>query len=582
MSKGFRLPLDYKEKVGRAVHDFSLQKRTTMHPMLLYPLYGRQMKRGEKLIFGTPQMLLQSLPTVSPVMGTWRLRIEWYFNSYANHYGWIDNNTRLSNEEVLNRKHHTFLPVISGVDVSDEVPISYYELLKGGVGAGSLADYAGIPVGYRPWNEETYGEFDGAPSEFTPSFGQEFNLDFWLTYLNIVRNYHTNQQFSDVPYVGAWRNNGNTVDFLDFSQKDMDNVFMYLRYCENGVMFKSGRIDYTDLDVPQRYRSAMLKFVGWLDSSLHENGGLFCSEYMPDLYRNLLPSDLDLLKSDVTVNKDGSFSIATFRFANRLQQIYDRINPFGGKDSTISRTRWGVESNRDYDIPELICVQTEIIDTTNITANASGSTIFNGEEVESVPGGMSGKVDQRKFNNSKQSFTANTPGMLMAIVSLVPYVDYCQNIDRSLLLNHFEDEFSPQMAQRGFDDVPLTDYFALPIVVSNNSSGLTSDIPDFSQSVGKQVAWLYDMTAVNRVHGEFVRGREYETYVLTRNYAKRQLDTEGNMLDLEPFISPYGNPLDWQYPFVGQTLSDPNWFLQVAFDIKSISPVGYRFMPTLE
>lgn len=577
MAKEFRLPLDYKEKVGRAVHDFSLQKRTTMHPMLLYPLYGRQMKRGEKFIFSTPQILLQSLPTVSPLMGTWRLRIEWYFNSYANHYGWIDNNSRLSNEEVLNRRHHTVFPS-NAIDTAflDNIELRPSELRQYGSGAGSLADFAGVPVGY-------------APSE-TADYGSVFNLDFWLTYLNIVRCYHTNQQFPSVPYTAygaAPSGDGTLKDYESMSQDTMDDVFRWLRFCDNGVKIDLANEVYNDPaqteDVPYKYQSSLREFTRWLRLTFVENGGLFCSQYMPDLYRNLLPSDANLLQSDVTVNDDGSFSISTFRFANRLQQIYDRINPFGGKDSTISRTRWGVKSNLDYDIPELICVQTEIIDTTNITATAAGSGTFNNESVVSVPGDLSGKVDQRKFNNKKQSFTATTPGMLMAIVSLVPYVDYCQGIDRSLLLNNFEDEFSPQMAQRGFDDVPLSDYVSIPIMDQDNGSNESiTRLPDFSQVVGKQVAWLSDMTAVNRVHGEFVRGREYETFVLTRNYLRTYYNEDTDISESAPYVSPYGFPTDWQYPFVGQSIDDPNWFLQVAFDIKSISPVGYRFMPTLE
>lgn len=602
----FRLPLSYTEKVGRSVHNFNTVKRFTLHPMLLYPAYARRMKRGEKFIFSTPQLLLQSQPTFAPVMGTYRLRVEWYFNSDANHYGWIDNNSRLTPTELLQRRHHTMTPDLQdavhltdnrqelfidpmseGVISPDPSSLTRYIVDKYGVGRGSIADYMGVAPGYIP-SEGTY-----APG-YNDAFGNVWNLDFILTYLNIIRCYHTNQQFPDVPYVSNFPDNSMTSyneeqAFDTYSQSRLDALFMFLRYCDNGINFDALNSAISFEDIPRKYVDAVDFFLNYLKSVTRPNGGLFCCQYQPDLYRNLLPNDQNLLKSEVKVNDDGSFSIETFRFQNRLQLIYDRINPFGGKDSSVSRTRWGVKSNRDYDIPELVCVNTEFIDTSAITSNNSGTAERYGETIENVPGDLSGNVNQRKFPKGKQSFTANVPGTLMAIVSLVPLVDYSQNIDRYLLQNNFEDEFSPQMARRGFEDVPLSDYLALPLVMSDiyPSDNLLSGFriaSDYETIVGKQVAWLHDMTSVNRVHGEFSNYGYYQTWVLGRNYLSKNVEYHGDEIlsHPEPNISPYGNPLDWQYPFISQNLSDTNWYCQVMFDVRSISPVGYRFMPTLE
>ena len=138
------------------------------------------------------------------------------------------------------------------------------------------------------------------------------------------------------------------------------------------------------------------------------------------------------------------------------------------------------------------------------------------------------------------------------------------------------DEFNPTMARKGFEDVPLSDYIVLPRTVrSNEAQNGNLILSDISQSVGKQVAWLREMTAVNRVHGEFSNGGDKEDWVLTRNYlADTQFTTTYN-------ISPYGNPLDFQYPFVATSLLDPNFHLQVAFKVNAVRPIGRRFMPNL-
>lgn len=590
----FRIPLDYKEKVGRAVHNLDKPKRTTMHPGLLYPLYYRRMKRGEKLVFDTPLMLLQSQPTFAPVMGSYRLRVEWYFNSDANHYGWIDNNSRLTTQEVLNRRHHTFVPYLKSFEsVANEVddyddPVAYFTRNKYGVGRGSLLDFMGVAPCYQPLRDQEVEE---------NAFGCVFNLDFILTYLNIIRTYHTNQQFPDVPYVASEIGLNGDVSSADgrwsfstYNQRNLDKLFIALRSLPNGFDFEVNRKP-SNTNLGTGYINQFAYFHQYLKDCCGPNGGLFCSQYQPDLYRNLLNNDIDLYKSTIQVNEDGTFSVDTFRFDNRIQKILDRINPFGGKDSTISRTRWGVNSKKDYDQPIYICSHTEYIDTSLITSNNAGRSYTNdGEEVDSIPGSLSGNVNELKFpKKAKQSFTADVPGTLMAIVSLVPLVDYSQNIEHWLLQNNIEDEFSPQMAQRGFEDVPLTDYTALPqflkqVDIGDSTETFLLDI-HFDDVVGKQVAWLHDMTDTPRVHGEFSNYGLYNTWVLSRQYSvQRRFGVAGadSAFDYKANISPYVNPLDWQYPFVPQTLKDPNFYFQCLFDVKTVSPVGYRFMPTLE
>lgn len=591
----FRIPLDYKEHVNRAVHNLECIKRTTCHPMTAIPLYGRRMFVGDKFYFSTPQLLLQSQPTFAPVMGTYRLRVEWYFDSDANRYGWIDNNNRLSTEEVMKRRHHTMSPLIGEytpvdpeniLDANLEL-IDYWQSTS--VGRGSLADYMGVAPGYM-----TPQLIDADSGSIIPgqnAYGNVWNLDFILAYLNIIRSYHCNVQFPDIPYINNLSFdtiNSGSLDsddvFSTYSLKDLDDLFMLLRFCENGVDFPANALGASAPSwVPERYRNAYTKFSQYLYSVIQPHGGLFCTQYEPDLYRNLLSSDMDLLKSEVTTNPDGSFTIESFRFKNRLQIIYDRISSVGGRRSDIVRSRWGITSRKGYDLPELIAVQSEYIDTSLVTSSTAGSTTMaDGETYSNVPGDMAGNVNQRKYPKGTQAFTANESGILMAIVTITPIVDYCQNIERYLLENNFEDEFSPQMAQKGFESVPLSDYSVMPHIGNDPIDPIQSVYgQELDTSVGKQIAWLREMTAVNRVHGEFATRGFYETWVLKRQYTTFDSANENGDVT-KTVISPYGNPLEWQYPFVAQSITDPNFYLQCHFKVRGVRPIGRRYMPTLE
>lgn len=600
MSKIF-IPKSYKADIPRALHNLYQEKSTTLHPMLAIPIYYRRLFRGQRVDFGVLESILRSEPTFAPLLSNWRLQFEWYFDSDANRYGWIDNNDQLTAEEYMNRRHHTcFLPSVSSS------AIDHYgsQLAPLTVQRHSLHDFAGVAPGFAYLYREPDGEevsFDDYPNVF-------MNIDFHLTYLNIIRNYHVNKQFPSVPYIGVQGTEIYSEVIANlatdtYDKEDMDNLFKFLRSCPNGVNFQVDDFEHGSgttsvvTDAPEQlesyYQRAVTKFNRYLSACRHNFGGLFCMEFEPDLYQNLLSKDRGLMRAMVTtesINGQTGITIEQFRLKNHLQGLYDKIFVSGGTDRDLSRTLWGIESNRDYDIPELLCVHSEIIGTNLIESTTAGESAgSSAEPYSNVPGSMSGNINTRRGKSRSQRFTAKTSGSLMCIVHLVPLVAYKQNIERHLLEYNFMDEFTPDMARKGFESVPLSDYCVLPTGYLDRLDGSTtaaSFAPTFdtyetiNSSVGRQVAWLREMTAVNRVHGDFSNGGEREDWVLTRNYQVRNA-TDSNTGYLINQITPYGHPLSFQYPFVAQDLLSPNFNLQVGFKMDTYSPVPRKFMPNL-
>lgn len=561
------VPKSFKANVDRALHNLYQEKSTTLHPLTAIPIYYRRLFKGDTVDFGVLESILRSEPTYSPLLSNWRLRFEWYFDSDANRYGWIDNNTRLAAEEVMTRKHHRYVTNCMTEVVSDKSDAIV-------IGRGSIADYSGIAPGYTFVYDPL--EYDIDTNKNDEVFGTTFNVDFHLTYLNIIRNYHVNKQFTAIPYIANVNAGSSMLKIDKYELDDLDNLFIALRSCPNGVLFYNmveaiaGENDAPS-DLANYYESAFNKFAGYLACSEGAFGGLFCTQFEPDLYQNLLNGDSNLLRATIRINDDG-FTIEEFRLQNHLQDLYDKIFVSGGTDRDLSRTIWGIDSNSKYDIPELLCVHSEIIGTNLVTSSTAAEINYGGEPLQNVPGSMAGNLNARRGAGRMQKFTAKTAGSLMCIVTLTPIVAYKQNIERHLLENNFMDEFNPSMARKGFENVPLSDYLALPLVSDDNQ---LNEVTDLSKSVGKQVAWLREMTAVNRVHGEFSNDGEKEDWVLTRDYiADTQYVQTAN-------ISPYGNPLDFQYPFVSTSLKDPNFHLQVAFKVQAVRPIGRRFMPNL-
>lgn len=569
------VPKSFKANIDRALHNLYQEKSTTLHPMTLIPIYYRRMFRGDRFDFGVVESILRSEPTFAPLLSNWRLQFEWYFDSDANRYGWIDNNTRLTSEEVMNRRHHTCLMNINQVDEGSNITVNDM------VGNGGVMDYAGVAPGTaRIFN------WQSATSSQQEQFDGVLNIDFHLTYLNIIRNYHVNKQFPRVPFISTVNN-----DYLEYDSitlEDLDNLFMFLRSCPNGINIDTLAVRDVEFeeqatDAPEEletyYKKSVRALYNWLRSTVHHHGGIFCSEYEPDLYQNLLNKDQGLMRAIVTqqaILDDGSpgFTIEHFRLKNHLQGLYDKIFVSGGTDRDLSRTLWGIESNRDYDIPELICVHSEIIGTNLVTSSTAGeSQLSNDDTYKNVPGSMAGNLNTRRGASRSQRFTAKTSGSLMCIVSLVPLVTYNENIERHLLTHNFMDEFTPDMARKGFESVPLSDYCSLP---QYNADGTAAASPVLTTSVGRQVAWLREMTAVNRCHGEFSNGGENYDWLLHRTFIRTNEEGAKSIA-----ISPYGRPTEFQYPFVAQDIFSPNFNLQVAFKCDAYRPIPRKYMPNL-
>lgn len=597
------IPKNYKANIDRAMHNLYQEKATTLHPMLAIPIYYRRLFRGQRVDFAVLESILRSEPTFAPLLNNWRLEFQWYFDSDANRYGWIDNNTRLTSQEVMNRKHHTcLLPLYKGVEpVYGDVLRNYY------VNRHSMHDFAGVAPQFVYLLSENEDDVLSLPSN-------AINIDFHLTYLNIIRNYHVNRQFPSIPYIGIQHSNDEinpdsaNLGTDTYDLEDMDNLFMFLRSCPNGVKFDAhdepyinGESEYPcdgPTELQDYYSSAVRKFNRYLQACRHQFGGLFCTQFEPDLYQNLLSQDQQLLRSMVTtetIDGQSGITIEQFRLKNHLQGLYDKIFVSGGTDRDLSRTLWGIESNRDYDIPELLCVHSEIIGTNLIQSSTAGeSSGSSSQPYSNVPGSMAGNINTRRGKGRSQRFTARTAGSLMCIVTLTPLISYSQNIERHLLENNFMDEFTPDMARKGFENVPLSDYCVLPTgYLVGGYSGDIHESGEFevrlntsesiNRSVGKQVAWLREMTAVNRVHGDFSNGGERTDWVLRRDFqrfnAYSASPEDGGILS--NLITPYGHPLAFQYPFVAQGLYSPNFNLQCAFKVDTYSPVPRKFMPNL-
>ena len=69
-----RIPFDYKKNVNFSVRNMSVDKRMSIKPGTLVPIYFKKLYPGDKFDIDV-STLLQSNPLITPLMGEFVLRV---------------------------------------------------------------------------------------------------------------------------------------------------------------------------------------------------------------------------------------------------------------------------------------------------------------------------------------------------------------------------------------------------------------------------------------------------------------------------------------------------------------------------
>lgn len=559
-----RIPQNYEQKINKALHDLDKEVRYTSHCGLNVPVRFKRIFPNDNFRMDV-STLLQTNALQAPLMGRFKLRTMMFFEPFSNLYGWYDNNTKTTTEELLEKRHwtYTYTGVATGEDdynPYNDNPFSTSPI--GGFPRGSVLDFVGVPPA------GVVCGIGGGTGELV------INVDRVLAYLDIIRTYMASPQEDFIPYYAYQGTSSNKTPILKkYLRSDLDQLFMDLRYQKNG-----GRL--ADVNTP-----AVARLREYLeDANTGPHAGLFCATYEPDYYNNFLANKVGRVRAEVDAS-EGTFSIHEMYFQNAKQLLIDRFDVSGGTFSAWSRSVWGSRASRSADVPDIIGSLTTIIDPRNITAVANSYS--NMPDSNSFVGDMYGQINSADTSlRKKYKFVLGSKedGILVVMQQLIPCTDYSQGIDIELLRTNFLDEYYPQFSQIGFQSVPKSVYSLLP-ALDDGGKIITFDENNytFQTAVAKQVAWLDSMTDTNRVHGEFSNFGRYEYWVLKRRFSHySSLESDGTLRDSSFGVTAYIDPLDWQYMFAAQTLNDPNYFFQLNLKTTALRPIGKRFMPAFQ
>lgn len=608
--------------------DLSLYKLTTISIGVLSPILNIEMLPDDWMRVRT-YASVETLPMLGPVKGRWKISFDYYYEPWSNLYGYMDNNAKMTTENILTQGR--WLVASGGMQSNDVSSTGVYAVTREDfsvstiynsmriVGASSLFDYLGAPVGFM-------GFFLENGKQLRP---QDMPAEGFLTYLDIIRNYYVNNQEDSIPFVyGNDDFDGNVEIYYGrygrVSLTVLDDYFAGLRY--------TSRKGITERYIPGFNWSIspsdwMAQLVGAshgvlpsidMETGTNVNvrtsgrlGGLFCRTYRMDLLRGIMNTDVGEYSSFVDTSENGTFTITDLQFANKLQALINRIDITGGRFSDWIRTRWNVKPGIEVDRPIYLGSHSTWLDTMDVIATASGSSGSQNANSESNLGQQVAYGSGAIQGERPIVIKSNQYGTLMCIMSIVPDVIYSQGFELNNMKSTFSDIFDPAFNQLGYQDVFAGELSAFGATLVPSSvlispdegidnaqfSVVATESNNLRTVVGKRVAWSEYMASLPRSHGDYAQGESLDWWNNVRRYTdENKVEWDFKNADAKPYAGQvFGalqrySPIDtttyiyphlWNSIFADNSYDAQNWLVSVRFDIEANRALGKRLMPHL-
>ena len=585
----FNIPQIVKEKIPRSYFNFSCARRTPATIGVAMPVYHRMVLPGDYFDIRKVAAKIRTLPFINPLMGSFRIQLDWFFEPMTNLYGFMDNNNTLDTQTILDQ---TLLSTgvfnsaharVSGAKTWLETPDNFTTNFGlGYVPDCSLMNYLGFPAGFDARNSNF--PYDTSDSSVHSA---RFNLTSFFSYIDIYRTYYTNKQMKYGLFYLPTNTTGTQLSakyYIKVEQSVLDGMFMDLRMLDSNSRYFSS-VNTTGTSLTKFLMLYKPLFTGAITNNRLQNSTVFMDSftglglvnYRPDLYRSIMLPSSAPVTSSVTI-ANGAFTIDTLRIASHYQKLLDLYDASGGQFSNFIDFQWDVDISDGLDRPVLLGTSHQYINVDDVYSTSLTQVYDQPNEnyvIGSYVGEQSGTINTGAgFRGIK--FRSKYHGYLFAIVTIVPEVDYSENLDFNLLDTKFSDFYVPAMAQLGYEPMQYSD-FAVSRAFSSitppqyNDATMTNFFStadtnsQYNVACGRSVHWFRYMSDVNRNYGAFSVGRSLEHWCLNRNFVRA---VNGSATNATIDVSTYIIPSDWNYMFAYTAPQAQNWYLQFAFDIQ--------------
>lgn len=557
----------------RSNFDLSRPNRMPIAPGLLYPVLVEEILPGDDIDLSISARL-KSHPTLAPILGKFDCTYYHFFCPLRNYVRDMNLNTKQTQFRDEFSLPYFFMPTYG--PSSNPTGIYY-------VGAGSLLDYLGFPIGMSVYSSvDSSGAFVDTAYNAVPI----------LCYYDIWRNYFANPQQENVNiysgFVGEPDVDKSSVGFhspIVVSVSSFDSVFESilsidtpdvgncLSYLYGGFFNRLFNQNLIVEDTVERRNQ---------QNSINSHAGLMPICYHDDMFvARLNTSYVDYVKSQVVVDtSSGSFSIDSLRMANKLAKFVDKTILGGTRYGQWLKSHFAVNGMEHLNIPIFLGMDRMSLYFDDVVSQAQTGAEDNGEL-----GDVGGRASVNYPETDRVNFYAKEHGYLMTLVALRPHVDYFQGIPKMYQKTQFSDIYVPELDAVGWQPILAKDLYANTLkttdVVDLNNFTEGRGTIDTNSVVGYSPAWVEYMTAVGSVHGQFATSLDYWVNLRrfgVNNGVYREL-AGGYSIDVD--FDTYINPEDYNYAFAGKADFYDNFYLNQLINLYMKRNISKQILPSL-
>lgn len=527
----------------RSNYDLSFKNRFTAMPGAVYPVAFYRTLPGEHFEISLSN-LVKTVSAKAPLMGRFQVRFDFFHVPDRLYINDFRDNDVSNVDKLLGTPYPTLMIAANNVANADQSQTAPKDSTRV-VNENSLMNFLGLPAGFY--------------NAIVPNKTIYISAMRLLYYLDIFRNYYINPQEIKFPYM-----QGGSVKFMTVSSLNglFDSV---INDVNRGIPINHPDFDAVSSDL-------LSYFETWNTAG----DGFLLSCYRPDYLSNWISNTA--YKSIQTAAKinvvDGAFTIDQLRLGNKLAKLYERAAISGTRYGEFIRALFGVNTDRNLDIPEFLGSTTTTLTFDDVVATSNSSTGFN-QNVGDVGGrGVSWNSGRKHYINTTEY------GCICVMCRIIPMPDYFEGVDKFLVKTKFTDEFNPSLDRLGFQPIFDGEFVGYPY--PHGAGGTTPNIAwgeDWPMAYGSvyQPAWLEYTTKLNELHGDFVKDMRYWTLGRTFVHRSSSEETPSFMFSNSAYIMPG----DFTYPFTDTSDSARNFMVQVSFDTFAKRIISKRLMPNL-
>lgn len=508
---------------------------------------------------------VSSNPTLAPLLGKVKFRVEAYFVEKAAYVNQLRNNEKIPIDR--NVPFPTFMAQDTKFHFSPR--------------AGILEYLQMYPAG---WYSGDF--FEGSAGSEIPAL----NAIPLIMYYDIYRNYYINPQDDSIPvrdvgFVpgersedGGWSIEPTTIRDVYVTRSMFDEL---IRNCRD-----SREVDVVFTE--HGFTSPFGLFLADPSEGLYRPDERFHKMFMHHgLLRRTLGNDfftsfvsnanVELMKShaNVAIN-NGILNVEQISLANRNWRIATRSILWGTDWKDYNKVHYGVNLIIPYGKPQFLGALSSDVTFNDVISQAQTTADQNNPISSNQNLGSRAGIAYGGLKNHKGhfvEFNTKDEGYVMVLASLVPEVDYYQGIDPMYFKTNLQHSWMVELNSVGMQDFHRSWMTVLPF--DGNYLGGSTQEPFSTWNVAehKVPVWFEYMAKYNQLHGLFTGENQLRYWVFARPFTNlislfpNVFYPVDEQISTDPFVSTYGMPEMFNYIFANNIGTD-NFQLQFNFDCK--------------